>query len=558
MGAFGVNIDLGDLADKGLGKLEEGWEAGKKAVGEGVDWGTDRVGDGLRHVGAEGVADDVEDWGDGVASELGAAVREQRLGETDQADELIHGSPSAIRASARHLADFRSAFESVGQGMRALGPGRWRGEAAEAFRAKFDMHPPEWLRAADSFEVAGRALSRYADSVEWAQEQARQAIELHRAGTRASEGAVRAHNEKVDAYNAAIAMSREPGPVPPPFTDPGLADRKHAHELLREARRQRDEMARSTQTAIASATRSAPAEPPPLERALANVQDVSTAIGTELAHVGGGIVKGSADLLKFARGLNPLDIYNLTHPAEYQRNLNLTAAGLLSTAARPERIPAALIAPFQEDFSEGVGRLIPELLGTKGATAASKGARLARTADEAPDSAPKKPGNPDGWWAYLARKTDDVGEPAIHAGSVEPSKAQQFLEDRFPWLKDVNNTDEPGYLQNCTHNVVTVERRLDGVEVSAAPRKEAGPIPFKELGVTDDAYTPVGSYDDIVRDLNQRGDGSRSVVYISRGDSAHVFNAIKTPDGVVFLDGQSGRLALLEKDVIEIAHVPYK
>ena len=69
----------------------------------------------------------------------------------------------------------------------------------------------------------------------------------------------------------------------------------------------------------------------------------------------------------------------------------------------------------------------------------------------------------------------------------------------------------------------------------------------------------VNGYDDIVRDLQARGEGSRSVVYITRGDdSAHVFNAVNTKHGVVFLDGQSGTLGRLEQGAKSIAHIPYR
>ncbi|WP_372457170.1 toxin glutamine deamidase domain-containing protein [Streptomyces purpurogeneiscleroticus] len=62
----------------------------------------------------------------------------------------------------------------------------------------------------------------------------------------------------------------------------------------------------------------------------------------------------------------------------------------------------------------------------------------------------------------------------------------------------------------------------------------------------------------MVRDLQARGEGSRSVVYISRPGSAHVFNAVNTRHGVVFLDGQSGTLGRLEQYVSGIGHIPYR
>lgn len=135
-------MGLGDLVNAGLGKLEDGVDAGKKLVGEGVEWGAHKVGDGLQAVGADGWADKVEDLGDNIASDLGASVGEQQLGETDQANELVHGNPASIRAAAKHLTGFHTAFDSVGQGMRSLDSSHWQGESADTFREKFAMHPP--------------------------------------------------------------------------------------------------------------------------------------------------------------------------------------------------------------------------------------------------------------------------------------------------------------------------------------------------------------------------------------------------------------------------------
>lgn len=70
----------GDLVDKG-----------KEIVGTGIDKGSDVLGSGLEKVGADEWADKVEDWGDETASSLGADVGEQQLGQSEEANELIHG-----------------------------------------------------------------------------------------------------------------------------------------------------------------------------------------------------------------------------------------------------------------------------------------------------------------------------------------------------------------------------------------------------------------------------------------------------------------------------------
>ncbi|WP_406726020.1 putative T7SS-secreted protein [Streptomyces sp. GD-15H] len=570
-----IGDDLGKLKDglnSGLRVVEHGIDAGKRVVGEGVDWGTDRLGEGLDKVGLKDAADAVEDWGDELASDLGATPGEQQLGQTEEADELIHGNPERIRSSAKHLRDFSTAFDKVGSGMKKVDSSSWRGEGGETFREKFGVHPTKWLRAADACETAAGALESYADTVTWAQRQAQEAIALYKRGKRASEQAVEDHNKQVDAYNAKIKADQDPGPTPGPFRDPGKETIRQARENLAEARKQRNTAASDAERSIGKALAHAPAEPPPLERIGNNLVDGFMAGNIEGTHFVGGVVKGTAGLVTFVRGINPADPYNLTHPAEYLENTSMTLSGLVSTVAHPDRALTAAVEGFKKDPSEFIGRLVPELIGTKGAGVARGGLRLAvkegvetgigkaapngtKLADDAAGAASKD-------WSDLARSTDHVKERAIHYESVDPKKAQDFLDSEYPWLRDVNNKGNPGYRDNCSHNVVTVDRRLDGVDVSAAPKQQPDHIPPEQLGMKDRAkghYDMVNSYDDVIRDLQARGEGSRSAVYISRPDgSAHVFNAVNTKHGVVFLDGQSGTLGILEKNVSSIGHIPYR
>lgn len=362
--------DWGDLLDRGLDKLDHGVQKAKKAVGEGVDKATDGIGAGLEYVGADDWADKVEDWGDDVASDLGVSVGEQQLGQTEQANELVHGKPAAIRESAKHLTDFQGAFDRVGQGMRALDSGHWKGQAAEAFRAKFAMHPTHWLHASDACEAAAGALNRYAETVEWAQQQAQQAVDLYKTAVKAAKDAHDAYATKVDAYNAVAKAGDDPGPKPQEPVDVGKADGKRAHEILNEARKQRDEAADTAAKALAAALAHAPKEPRGRDRALAGITDYYGGQAVELNHFVGGVVKGTAGLVNFTRGLNPIDPYNLTHPAEYEQNVATTLAGLVSTAAHPDRIVSGLAATFKDDASEGAGRFLPDLLGTKGSLSA--------------------------------------------------------------------------------------------------------------------------------------------------------------------------------------------
>lgn len=58
--------------------------------------------------------------GDETASSLGAGVGEQQLGQSEEANELIHGRPEKIAAAVKNLRDFQRAFDLVGSGMKKL------------------------------------------------------------------------------------------------------------------------------------------------------------------------------------------------------------------------------------------------------------------------------------------------------------------------------------------------------------------------------------------------------------------------------------------------------
>ncbi|MFG2630958.1 putative T7SS-secreted protein [Streptomyces sp. NPDC048473] len=344
----------GDLVDKG-----------KEIVGTGIDKGTDVLGSGLEKVGADEWADKVEDWGDETASSLGADVREQQLGQTEEANELIHGRPEKISAAVKNLRDFQKAFDLVGGGMKKLDSGHWKGEAADAFRAKFQTLPTDWLRAADAFEDAATALETFARTVISAQAKAGEAIALYKEGKQDYETAAAAFKEKAEAYNA-VRNTDHPLPHPGKFSDPGTAKRQHAQEILQRARRVRNDAAETAKGAITAALAHAPKEPTGLDRAKQELIDYGIGQSIELAHVGGGVIKASAGLVNFVRSVNPTDPYNLTHPAEYYKGVNMTLAGLVSTAANPDRALKNAWDAAKGDPSEFIGRLLPELVGTKG------------------------------------------------------------------------------------------------------------------------------------------------------------------------------------------------
>ncbi|MBO8188174.1 putative T7SS-secreted protein [Streptomyces spirodelae] len=310
--------------------------AGDVVEGAG-NWGADRLDD----AGWDGGADWVRDKSRSAANAMGAETAEFQLDETEDPKKLVFGSPGKIRSTAKHLNDFKTAFDNVAKGLKKLPEGTLQGKAADAFWEKVGLEPAKWSKAADACEKAAGALEDFAHTVERAQSQAGEAVAKYK-------------EDKKD----------------------------EAQEQLSRARSQRDTAASQAQTAVKAARDAAPPKPDYWDQA----GDGLTGLRLDAVHVSGGIVKGTAGLVSFVRSVNPTDPYNITHPAEYVTNLNSTVTGIMRAANDPVGTGKAMVDAFKKDPAEGLGRLIPELLGTKGVGAATKGARAGRVAKEAAEA----------------------------------------------------------------------------------------------------------------------------------------------------------------------------
>jgi RHS repeat-associated protein len=366
--------------------LSEGkglFDDAKRDVGHVVDRGADLTGDVLDTVGAHGAAQKVRDGGDQLASYLGAHVAEQQLGPDSQPSDLIHGKPSTIREKAKHLLAFAVAFDEVGVGMKAVDSAGWKGEAADTFREKFALHPTKWLQAGAACQEAAAALNSLADTVEWAQKQAEEAIRLYKKGKSASD----AYKKQVDAYNLKLEGGTEdPGPLPPE-QDPGGSTLREAQDVLDAARRQRNSIAAETETKLRAALAHAPKEPSAVQQLKLDGADLLEAGYVDSTHVVAGAVKGTAGILNFARSLNVMDPYNLTHPAAFLQNKVQLLGGVVSMATHPERALESAWNSLKSDPFNFAGELLPQAalaVASDGAgTAAEEGMLAADGADAA-------------------------------------------------------------------------------------------------------------------------------------------------------------------------------
>lgn len=322
----------------------------------------------LDAVGAHSWADKADAAGSWAAKELGAQTRELELNETDDPALLLHGDASGIRKSAGQLKKLGAAFERTGLALRKMDPSDWHGKAADRFREEVETHPKRWLRAADSFEDAATALDHYADTVEWACKQAREAVERWKQAQKRTLAAVEQYRRKVDDYKQQADGDGHQRPQEPgPFHDPGTEGRKSAEHLLKAARSQRDSAGAQLTAKLARGTCRAPAEPQGLARLKIEAGNTvkNQLVGAE--HQLGGIVKTGTSLLRLVRTVNPQDPYNLTHPADYATHLTSVAGGLIHTANHPTELVKGLIGEgWSTDRNQAIGAFATNFIGGRG------------------------------------------------------------------------------------------------------------------------------------------------------------------------------------------------
>ncbi|MEU9182751.1 putative T7SS-secreted protein [Streptomyces sp. NPDC048550] len=363
--------------------VEDVAEDAVEKVGDAVEWAGNKTAGLAEDVGLDDAGDWIRDKSRSAANWLGADVEELELGQSEDPKRLVYGSVAKIRAQVSHLNDFKASFEQVGNGLKGIGePDGLKGKSADAFQKAVAKEPPRWFEAAEAFGKAADAMGRFAEIVEWAQGQAKEALADYEHAKKVSTDARNAYNKQAKAYEAAVKAKQEHLPPKPvdakDFKDPGEPLASAAQDKLTSARKQRNEVAETTRTAVCAARDKAPKKPSYAEQ-LGDGEEYFVLAGN---HFLGGVVKGTAGTLSFARALNPLDFYNISHPAEYMTNLNSTAAGLLTMANDPMGAGKQMLDEFMKDSNEGFGKLVPDLIGSKGFSTAKRAGEAAKHLDD--------------------------------------------------------------------------------------------------------------------------------------------------------------------------------
>jgi uncharacterized protein YukE len=184
------------------------------------------------------------------------------LGWADNPKELIPGNSEEIRDLVRSLRSYGHALEDVGKGLRTVDDGGWQGKAADAFRARYEGEPKRWLEASDAFLDAADALEGYADTLDWAQAQAAEAIKLWNDGDLRTQAAAVSDPSLLMGHSQdQLASLLGTQTLPIVAGDPGAELKLKGREVLARARHQLSDAGDGAALTVGNARDLAPPNP---------------------------------------------------------------------------------------------------------------------------------------------------------------------------------------------------------------------------------------------------------------------------------------------------------
>ncbi|WP_327141157.1 putative T7SS-secreted protein [Nocardia sp. NBC_01327] len=339
-------MGLGDFVDKIGDAIENGIDEVETKAGSIIDCGTYEVADLARDVGADSVASAIQDLGDQIADHQGGEVLERQLGQTKDKTELIRGEPSKIHDVADKLRTMSTSIESTGNALRTIDVADWTGKGATAFHSAFDKQPKLWWTAGDAFSKAAAHLDSWYWAVITGQAKAQEAIDKW-------EAADKEEKSQKDSWNALSNKDKKKTTL----VDTWSPMRDAARDILKNARSQRDSIAGTVVSGLQSQTQEAPTEPPFTARWTDNFEDLNGVYENGKNSFYAGVLTSFTSIAQFARSVDVLDPYNISHPAQYISSMSDLGTGMVVAAADPGATVGAMLSDARQNPFEAAGAI---------------------------------------------------------------------------------------------------------------------------------------------------------------------------------------------------------
>ena len=152
-------------------------------------------------------------------------------------------------------------------------------------------------------------------------------------------------------------------------------------------------------------------------------------------------------------------------------------------------------------------------------------------------------------------ESERVGQAVAAGLALPPQRSAEAVAARYPWLSGVNPF---GFTTNCVLTVIAVDSALGESAPYQAGAADLSPVWHLQRFADGRPLLSVPDYAAIVDALTAAPVGARGVVVVGTGLAgvSHAFVAVRDEDGVVFLDGQTGRQAVLPSGRQRIRFLP--
>ena len=133
------------------------------------------------------------------------------LGQSTDPRALVPGNPEAIFENVRVLDGRAGSAIAAGEALNRIDTGGWQGTASDRFHETNQTEVPRWLTGGDTLQKAARSLNGYAESMVWAQKQAREAVALWQQGEEETKRAAENYNRAVEQGEHGEPGAGQPG-----------------------------------------------------------------------------------------------------------------------------------------------------------------------------------------------------------------------------------------------------------------------------------------------------------------------------------------------------------
>ena len=204
----------------------------------------------------------------------------------------VGGDPGSVESRVGDLRVRAERFVAVGDALGSVSTSGWSGRAADRFRERFEVEPERWRTAGEGFFRAASALSGWADSLRWGQEQADWCRQEWARGDAETVRARAAYDADVAAGRAEKAWwEAQHGPgtftlTVEPFVDPGAAIRDGAAAEFARVVQQLESAAHEAAAGVRAGSAGAPESRNWMESGLAFLGGVLTGAGEAVWDLG--------------------------------------------------------------------------------------------------------------------------------------------------------------------------------------------------------------------------------------------------------------------------------